>query len=113
MQIVVASSGTVVASDVTWAKSFRERTQGLIGSRGMEEGDAMVFEPASQIHTFGMGFRLDVVFCTRDWRVLHIVRSMRPARITRLVRHSRYVLELAGGTLPAEVKVGDSLKVIP
>jgi uncharacterized protein len=113
MQIVVASSGTTVASDVKWAKSLRERTKGLIGSQGVQEGVAVVFEPASQIHTFGMKFRLDVVFCTRDWRVLHIVRSMAPARMTRPVWHSRFVLELAGGTLAEEVKVGECLELIP
>ena len=113
MQIIVASTGTIVASEVKWAKSFRDRTKGLMGSGGMEEGVAMVFEPASQIHTFGMRFPLDVVFCDRDWHVLHIVRCMAPARMTRWVWHSRFVLELGGGTLPADVKVGDSLKLIP
>jgi uncharacterized protein len=113
MQIVVASSGTIVASDVKWAKSLRQRTQGLIGAARMEEGLAMVFEPASQIHTFGMKFSLDVVFCDRDWRVLHIVRSMAPARMTRPVWHSRFVIELAGGTLAPDVQVGQTLKSIP
>jgi uncharacterized membrane protein (UPF0127 family) len=59
-----------------------------------------------------MRFPLDVVFCDRGWTVLHIVRSMAPARMSRLVWRSRYVLELAGGSLPSDVQVGQSLKSI-
>jgi uncharacterized membrane protein (UPF0127 family) len=84
----------------------------LIGVAEMDKGVGMVFEPARQIHTFGMRFPLDVVFCDRGWTVLHIVRSMAPARMSRLVWRSRYVLELTGGSLPSDVQVGQSLKSI-
>ncbi|MEA2507913.1 MAG: uncharacterized protein QOH48_2531 [Actinomycetota bacterium] len=112
MKIIVASSGTIVASDVRWASSAWERTRGLIGVDAIGEGCAMVFEPGRQIHTFGMRFPLDVVFCDRQWTILHIVRSMAPSRLTRLVWHSRYILELAGGSLPADLQVGQSLKSV-
>lgn len=110
MQIMVASSGTIVASEVRWASSAWERARGLIGVGEMDTGVAMIFEPARQIHTFGMRFPLDVVFCDGQWTVLHIVRSMAPARMSRWVWRSRYVLELMGGTLPTDVQVGQSLK---
>jgi uncharacterized protein len=112
MQIVVASSGMVVASEVKWAKSFRDRARGLMGVDDMPEGCAIAFEPARQIHTFGMRFPLDLVFCDREWHVLHVVRSMAPARMTRPVWRSRFVLELAGGRLPAEVRVGERLRLV-
>jgi uncharacterized protein len=113
MKIIIASSGAVLASDVRWVRSAMDRTRGLIGVDGLSPGAAMVFEPARQIHTFGMSFALDVVFCDRGWKVLHIVRSMPPRRMTRLVWRARTALELAAGSLPREVEVGESLEVVP
>ena len=113
MEIRVASSGTVVALDVRWARSTADRARGLIGETSMSEGAAMVFEPAHQIHTFGMKIPLDVVFCDRNWKVLHVVRSMKPRRITKIVWRARFGVELAAGSLPEEVNAGESLLLAP
>jgi uncharacterized membrane protein (UPF0127 family) len=92
---------------------MRERGKGLLGESAMPEGAAMVFDRARQIHTFGMQFALDVVFCDSQWKVLHVVRSMAPARVTRIVWRSRYVLELGAGSLPAALRRGESLVLTP
>jgi uncharacterized protein len=112
VKVCVVSSGTVMASELRWARSAADRTKGLIGVDALPSGTAMVFEPARQVHTFGMRFPLDVVFCDRDWRVVHVVRSMPPRRLTRLVWRARLALELSGGSLPEEVKVGESLELV-
>lgn len=113
MKLCVASSDAVVASDVRWARSASERAKGLIGVGELAPGAAMVFEPARQIHTFGMRFPLDVVFCDRSWKVVHVVRAMAPRRVTRPVWRARFALELAAGSLPAEVTAGETLRVLP
>jgi uncharacterized protein len=113
MEIRVASSGTVVASDVRWARSTVDRARGLMGETSMSTGAAMVFVPARQIHTFGMKIPLDVVFCDTQWKVLHVVRSMAPRRITKIVWRARYGVELAAGSLPDELNVGQTLLVVP
>jgi uncharacterized protein len=113
VKLRVAGSNVTLASEVQWARSSVDRARGLIGVKALAPGVAMVFEPAHQIHTFGMKFALDVVFCDSKWNVVHVVKSMVPRRMTRLVLRSRFVIELAGGSLPAEVKVGCSLQLIP
>jgi uncharacterized protein len=113
MKVCVVSSGTTIASRVQWARSVADRTRGLIGVDALPSGTAMVLEPARQVHTFGMRFPLDVVFCDRDWRVLHVIRSMPPRRMTRIVWRARFALELAAASLPEEMKVGESLKLVP
>jgi uncharacterized membrane protein (UPF0127 family) len=113
VKICVASSEIVVASEVIWARSALDRARGLMGKSVMPPGTAMVFEPARQIHTFGMRFPLDVVFCDATWKVLHVVRSMAPARMTRVVWRARYVLELRADSLPDAVQVGESLVLMP
>jgi uncharacterized membrane protein (UPF0127 family) len=113
VKICVASSEIVVASEVRWARSALDRARGLMGQSVMPPGTAMVFEPARQIHTFGMKFPLDVVFCDAKWKVLLVVRSMAPMRVTRIVWRARYVLELSAGSLPAALDAGESLVLMP
>lgn len=70
----------------------------------------MILTPGRQVHTFGMKDPIDVVFCTREWQVVHIVRGMSPRRVTRLVWRGVNVVEMpAGGAVL--VSVGDRLAV--
>jgi uncharacterized membrane protein (UPF0127 family) len=57
-----------------------------------------------------MTYPIDVVFCDGDWQVAHVVRAMRPARITRPVFKARYVLELPVDAA-AGLEVGDRLRI--
>ncbi len=109
-RITHETTGTVLADDVTWASSFRSRARGLIG-RELKPGAALVIERASQIHTFGMSYPIDVLFCSADWFIVHVVRTLPPNRVTRWVRRSRRVIELPSDSLPPEVGVGDRLIV--
>ena len=105
----MASTGRVLATDVARARTMGARTKGLLGRKGLAEGCALVIEPAAQVHTLGMRFPIDVVFCDRDGRVLRIYRGLAPWRITGWVRGARYAVELAAGGAPDELAVGESL----
>ncbi len=65
----------------------------------------------AQVHTFGVAYPLDVVFCDRRWVVLHVARSMPPRRMSRWVRGSRHIVELPAGALPPSVVPGAELVV--
>ena len=110
--IVVGSSGRIIADRVGWARSFRERSRGLIGRPPLDEGEALVLEPGSQVHTWRMPYPIDVVFCDRQWIVRHVIRSMGPRRMSKLVFGSRYVIELPVGSVPQEVQRGTQLRVV-
>lgn len=99
----------VVADRVRWARSPAERARGLLGAP-LGPGEALVIEPARQVHTFGMRYAIDVCFCDRAWRVLHVVGPMRPRRITRWVFRARYAVEVAAGALDG-VAAGDQLSL--
>lgn len=62
-------------------------------------GEALIIEPARQVHTFGMLYTIDVCFCDRAWKVLHVVTFLRPRRLTRLVLRARYAVEAPAGSL--------------
>ena len=70
-----------------------------------------MLEPARQVHTFGMAYPIDVIFCDRALRVVHVVRDMRPGRVTRWVRTARIVIELPARARLVGVSPGDSLRV--
>lgn len=94
------ASGAVLAERARWARTSRERRRGLIGAPPLKSGEGLIIDGGFQVHTFGMRFPIDVVFCDADWSVKHIVRSLGPRRITRVVFGARYAIELPAGSVP-------------
>jgi uncharacterized membrane protein (UPF0127 family) len=109
VRVEAAGSGVVLAERVSVASTGVARMRGLLGRGRLEPGGGLLLEPASQVHTFGMKFPIDIVFCDDFGVVLHLIRSMRPRRVSKWVRRARRVLELPAGSLPAEVVVGSKL----
>jgi uncharacterized membrane protein (UPF0127 family) len=93
--LVDASTGGILARKVRWARSPLERMRGLLGRR--DEEAALVIEPARQVHSFGMKKPIDVIFCTEDWYVLHVVHRMKPGRVTKWVTGAKVAIELPEG----------------
>jgi uncharacterized protein len=99
----VADSGRVLATHVRIARRAFERMRGLLSSDPLRDGECLLLEPASQVHTFGMSVPIDVVFCDGKGVVVHVVRNMRPRRVTKWVRGARLALEFTAGAVPSEV----------
>jgi uncharacterized membrane protein (UPF0127 family) len=99
----------VIADRVTHARRLWQRARGLIGRPALAPGDALVLEPAMQVHTVGMSYPIDVVFCDARGTILYVVRELRPWRITRWVRGSRRAVELPSGSVPFDVGPGMAL----
>jgi uncharacterized protein len=89
------------------ARSFRERSRGLMGRDGID--GALLLRPASSVHTFGMRFAIDVAFLDRDDVVLRVV-TMRPNRLGRPALRARSIVEAEAGAL-RELRPGDRLTI--
>jgi uncharacterized membrane protein (UPF0127 family) len=76
------------------ASTRADRRRGLLGRDTVDS--ALVLRPCRQVHTFGMRVPIDVLWCDADGRVLRVA-TVRPARITRLVLRSRFVVEADAG----------------
>ena len=72
------------------------RLRGLMGRRGLAPGEGLLLKPTPSIHTCFMRFPIDAVFLNADLRVLAVKPNLRPWRFAGR-RHTRAVLELAGG----------------
>ena len=106
---MVASTGRVVAERVRWARSFRQRARGLLRGPPLAPGEGLVLEPAKQVHTIGMRYAIDVVFCDRDWVTKRVLRSMQPDRISRWVPGARFAIELRAGSIGDDLVPGQRL----
>lgn len=82
--------------DVSLGECFRPsrwegRLVGLLGTRE-ERAPALVLAPCASIHTFGMGYPIDVAFVGPDGRALRACVGVPPGRVVSC-RGSRWVLE--------------------
>ena len=99
------------AASASVATSLWQRMRGLLARPPLVEGQALILPQAHQIHTVGMRYPIDVVFCDREWNVIRLYRSMRPGRVTRWIGRARWALELPLGGA-ADIEVGDRLHVL-
>ncbi len=75
-----------------------ERLRGLLGSPPPGPGEALLIRPCSSVHTFFMGYTIDLVFLDRHWRIARTVDSLKPWRMAACPG-AAMVLELPEGTL--------------
>jgi uncharacterized membrane protein (UPF0127 family) len=92
------------------ATTLSERVIGLMFKKKLENAEGLLIEPCNSIHTCFMRFSLDIVFISSQNRVVRIIRGMKPWRMTRMYFTAKKTLELPAGTLPLDLKVGDSLE---
>lgn len=101
----------VLSRQVTVADNFFTRLKGLLGTRELPRGHALLITPCNSVHTFGMRYDIDVFFVSRTGEILKIVPSMPPGRLA-WCRKSTFVLELwAGAAAEYCVCVGDHVQL--
>lgn len=106
-----------IAQDVRLARSFWQRTKGLLGRASLPPGEALWIQGTeligcNSIHTLFMRFAIDAIFVDRDLVVKKIYRDLGPWRMTMPAAGAHSVFELPAGTLQAStVDIGDKLHV--
>ena len=63
------------------ARTFAERTKGLIGTKDLPAGEGLLILRCNAIHTCFMSFPIDATFLDREDRVVKTVRKIRPWRL--------------------------------
>jgi uncharacterized protein len=95
------TEGRFIAHEVRIACSLRARLLGLAGERSLPTRSGLLLSPAHGVHTLGMRFAIDVVFLSRQMRVLGLASRIPPWRILLAPRGTGRVLELAAGQIAA------------
>ena len=103
----------VLAGQAKVADNFFFRLAGLMFRRGLVKEQALIFYRTNSIHTCFMRFDLDVLFVSRDLRVVRLIKRLKPWRMV-FCRSAYAVIEFsADNNNLAETESGDQLALIP
>lgn len=78
------------------AASYGTRRRGLLGRTGIE--GALLITPCNSVHTFRMGFTIDVAYLDKSLKVVE-VHTMKPGRLHLPRLRARHVLEAEAGAM--------------
>ena len=95
------AEGRFIAHEVRIAYSLAARLLALSRERSLPTRAGLLLSPARGVHTLGMRFAVDVVFLSRQMRVLGLAARVRPWRVLLAPRGTAHVLELAAGQIAA------------
>ncbi len=70
--------GTELAARCEIADNILTRVRGLLGRATLEKGAALWIEPCPSVHMFGMKFAIDVLFLSREGRVVDWTENLAP-----------------------------------
>lgn len=110
MRIVNKTNGFVLAEDVVIAKTPFKRMLGLLMKREFRRGQALILKPCNSIHTFFMGFHIDVLFIDKNNRIVKALPNLKSFRISGIYFNAVLAIELPIGTiLSTFTQEGDTL----
>ncbi|MDO8733598.1 MAG: DUF192 domain-containing protein [Elusimicrobiota bacterium] len=129
MKLFNITKNKVIIGNLKIAKSYRERTKGLLGRTSIDETEGMLIKNCNWIHMFFMKFPIDVIFLkkkrgtdaernaelTRNktiYKVVKITENIKPWRIGSPVFRADSVLEIKSETSKNIISVGDELKMM-
>lgn len=113
-RVLNQTRGAALAEQSEKATTWWRRGVGLIGRKGLPEGGGLIIQPCNSVVSFFMRFTIDVIFVDDKNTVLHVLHSMVPWRTSRIVRGSKFVVELpAGKARETGTDVGDQLEISP
>ena len=101
----------IVAQTLLTAFDSASRRKGLLDHDSLPDESAMIIAPTSAIHTFAMRFAIDVMFVSRDGRVLQVRRHVKPRRLAAAWRAFAVVELAAGAAERSDTRPGDQLQL--
>lgn len=111
MSVNILYQGKVIASGIVLADNFWTRLSGYM-FRSAPHVPGILFEPGAGMHTSFMKFDLDLVFLSKENKIVKVVWKMKPWRHTWFYFNAKRTLEMPTGVLPPILKEGDVLEVV-
>lgn len=103
---------TELADKLEVAHSGPKRSKGLLGRKGLGQGEGLWIIPCEAVHTFFMQFPIDLVYLDRKHRVRK-TRANVPAWRMSACLSAHSVLELPAGTIQnTRTECGDILEIV-
>ena len=110
MRITNQSKDTTLATKARSATTLASRMRGLMGSRPLAEGEALIIPGCQAIHMCFMRYAIDAVFVDAHNRVVGVVEGIKPFRFSRFFFTARAVIELPVGSVrSSRTTLGDTI----
>jgi uncharacterized membrane protein (UPF0127 family) len=110
--IINLTKQTWLATQVRKADNFLTRLVGLLKRTHLGPEEALWLMPSRGIHTIGMKFPIDVMFLTKDNKVIGLRSELAPYRISAVYWRGYSVVELPSGTIrKSHTEIGDQLEI--
>jgi uncharacterized protein len=111
--VINKTRGTVIGDRIKVAETSLTRMFGLLGRRGLDDGEGLWISPSSGVHTIGMKFPIDVVALDKELRVVKLWPRLVPYRVTSVSLKIRSVIELGAGRIDySDVRIGDLMQIV-
>jgi uncharacterized membrane protein (UPF0127 family) len=111
-KLINERTNEVILENLQVADTFYARFRGLMGKPSLPENTGLMIKPCNSVHCFFMKFPIDVIFLDKDDCVVHIEKSIRPWRLSPVVRRARYVIETNATELNDALQNGDRIIIL-
>lgn len=112
MKLVNLTKNIVLCQKLIVADNFWTRTKGLLGRKNLDSDTALLIKPCNSIHTFFMHFAIDALFLDKDYKVVSILTSLKPFKLSPVFWKASYVVEFSAGCISAsQAQSGDILAI--
>ena len=110
MITVLRKDGLPLIHNVEWGSGSWRRARGLIGAASLSADHCLVLVPCRAIHTWFMRFALDIIFFSREGRVVRMAEQVQPFRMLWGGWSAWGVMEMQAGWFPwGQLQEGDQL----
>lgn len=99
LKITNLTKNTVLAQRCELANTPFKRMKGLLGRRRLEDGEGLIIQPCSSVHTFFMRFPIDVIFLDASNKIIGLYKEFPPFRLSRIFFAAQKAIELPAGVL--------------
>lgn len=113
MKAIIRNSNIELVGNLMVADSIFARMKGLLGKTSLPEASGLWLKPCKGVHTFGMGFNIDVVFLNKENQVVAVYNNLHPNQLTRIYPKAATVIELPANSVSSKgLLIGDFIDII-
>lgn len=105
------TKNSMISHRVEIAKSFAERSQGLLGRASLLDDNGLWIHKCGSIHTCFMKFAIDVLYVNKKLQVVKVQRNIKPWRFSWGGFSANSCFEFQAGSLTKDLDIGDFLRV--
>jgi len=90
-------------------ENMKERTKGLLALPTLKKSQGLLLNRCRSVHTMGMPYTIDVIYLTKKNKIIKIVSSLKPYRMSACIFANRTLEMLAGEAERLSLSTGMTL----